>query len=328
MALSNAAYYASRDPLGRSGDFITAPEISQVFGELIGLWIADCWQQMGSPGDFSLIELGPGRGTLMADIFRVFRLCPGISAAIDLHLVESSPILRALQAQRFPAATFHDSIENFPAKPSILIANEFFDCLPVRQFVKMADGLHEYFVVTDPSGNLTLAPSPHVTDSRGLISSSPSETAEGTIFEVSMTALALVQDIAGHLGRHSGAALIIDYGRAAPSGATIQAVKAHRPVDLLSQPGAADLTAHVDFAGLRDAALRADVHVHGPIGQGAFLNRLGIATRRDSLIHAHPERAAEITAACDRLTAPTEMGELFRAMAICDSSFPPLVGFA
>ncbi len=264
MARANAAYYARRDPYA---DFTTAPEISQVFGELIGAWAAVTWAAIGRPAPVILAEAGPGRGTQMADALRtIARIAPDFSAAAEIHLIETSPRLRALQAAHIAAATWHDRIADLPAGPLLLIANEFFDALPIRQFVRRADGWRERFVddarfvecpADLPPGAIALGGVP-----------------ADAVVEIGETACGIARWLARRVRGEGGAALIIDYGRK-PSGAgdSLQALRDGRPADALGDPGTADLTAHVDFAALAEAARAAGADTHGPVSQGAFLTR-------------------------------------------------------
>ncbi len=301
MGLCNAHYYATRDPLGAAGDFTTAPEVSQMFGEIVGAALADCWRNAGAPADAIYAELGPGRGTLAADALRVMRKAGFVGS---VHFVETSPILRAAQAERIPDARWHDSLEAFPAVPMLLVANEFFDALPVRQWV----GGQERRVRLE-GDRLAL-------------------TADGPIREDSPAREAAASAIARHLADRGGLALIFDYGHVrSADGDTLQAVRGHRFADVLAEPGEQDLTAHVDFEALARAASVGDVRVTRVISQGEWLERLGIAGRSEALMVVHPERAAEFAAARRRLCDPEEMGQLFKVIAIHSASWPAPAGF-
>jgi len=311
-------YYRSRPAVGAAGDFITAPEISQVFGELIGLWAAEVWTAMGRPAPLRLVELGPGRGTLMADALRaVAKVAPDFRAAIALHLVEINADLRRQQAaalMKLPGAAaspqWHETLADVPNGPLIVIANEFFDALPIRQVVRTADGWRER-MVTYADGSFRFAEGPRV--------NGPAITAEiGAIVETSPDGGALAGAIGARLVADGGAALIIDYGPAAPGlGDTLQAVRAHEKVSPLAEPGAADLTAHVDFAGLTTAARAAGAAAYGPVPQATLLNRLGIFARAATLLqHATAAQAGRIESGVRRLIEPAEMGTLFQAIAI------------
>ena len=317
-------YYVTRDPLGAHGDFITAPEVSQMFGELIGAWAATVWQQMGSR-DVRLVELGPGRGTLMADVLRAAKALPDFLAAVWVQLVETSPVLRAAQQAKLAAAScsvaWHGQIEDVPEGPCIAIANEFADALPVDQFVKDHDGWHMRMVgIVDD--RLAFVVSPDALPGRMEI-----EAPTGAILESrhDRPIAALAQRIA----QHGGAVLIIDYGHTATGfGDTLQAVRGHAFADPLNEPGEADLTTQVDFAALARTARRAGAQAHGPVTQGDFLRRLGIAARGTRLKqNATPQQAAEIDAALARLTAPGEMGDLFKVLAIAHPDLGALAGF-
>jgi NADH dehydrogenase [ubiquinone] 1 alpha subcomplex assembly factor 7 len=327
-------YYMTRDPFGRGGDFITAPEISQMFGELIGLWAAAVWQVMGSPAPVALVELGPGRGTLMADALRAARVVPAFAAAVDVHLVETSPVLQgrqqeALAALKVPIA-WHRDFAGVPGAPLIVIANEFFDALPVHQAVKTPSGWHERMVGVGPDGKLTFAlhPDPIAgfsTIAPKLAANAPS----GAVFEWRSGEIAA--DTARRLAQHGGAAIIIDYGHSESApGETLQAVGRHGFADPLATPGEIDLTAHVDFAALARTAAEAGARVLGPILQGDFLRRLGIEARAAALrANATAAQAADLDAALARLTGAGRgsMGELFKAMAFADPKLGALPGF-
>jgi NADH dehydrogenase [ubiquinone] 1 alpha subcomplex assembly factor 7 len=327
-------YYVKRDPLGFAGDFVTAPEISQMFGELIGLWAAAVWRQMGAPENVRLIELGPGRGTLMADAVRAARVVKEFRDAIVVHLVEISPALRTLQEQRLEAldapVLWHPTLEDVPAGPSIIIANEFIDALPVHQAVKQEDGWHERMVDVGADGKLcfALAKDTLLHFDTGLpraLRQSPS----GSIFEWRDDRIAL--DL-GRRTRTDGAALIVDYGHIKYGlGETLQAVAGHTYTDVLQTPGDADLTAHVDFEALAQSAESIGGRIHGPILQRDFLLHLGIDQRAAVLrANATRDKALEIELAVSRLTesGTKGMGELFKTLAIADPKLGALPGFA
>ena len=320
-------YYQRRDPLGRAGDFITAPEISQMFGELIGLWCVELWHAIGRPDPCHLVELGPGRGTLMADALRAARVRPAFVAAIRVHLVETSPYLRERQAGALQAhrPQWHASLAEVPEGPLLLVANEFFDALPVNQFELTAEGWRERVVASHGDGLVFgwAPPGP----SFGLLT--PRQRL-GPWAEVCPAALQLAGEIGGRLARGSGAALIIDYGtsRSLP-GESLQALRRHQPVDPLAEPGEADLSAHVDFAALSQAAAEAGAKTYGPLPQGEFLMRLGLAARAESLIaRATPEQARDIETARRRLLDAREMGNLFKALTLTAPGLPTPPGFA
>nr|WP_246176525.1 SAM-dependent methyltransferase [Rhodovulum strictum] len=320
-------YYSTRDPFGAAGDFTTAPEISQMFGELLGLWLAQVWLDRGAPAPFTLAELGPGRGTLMADALRACRAVPGFLDAARLHLVETSPSLRARQREVLAGhdVTWVERVEALPEAPLFLIANEFFDALPIRQFQRDADGWRERQVALlgGALGFGLTAPMPVAALSHRL-----ADTRPGDIIEICPAAEAIVTTIAQRIAAHGGAALIVDYGGWRSLGDTVQALRAHRPEPVLSHPGAADLTAHVDFEALARAAAAAGVAVAPLTPQGVFLERLGIAARAEVLARnlAGAARDAHV-AAHRRLTHPQEMGTLFQTLALTGRGSPPPPGF-
>jgi SAM-dependent MidA family methyltransferase len=335
MQLCLVAYYARPQVFGAQGDFITAPDISQVFGELIGLWAAHCWQVMGEPPHLRLIELGPGRGALMADALRAAKLLPGFHAAIELHLVETSPALRAMQAKALASAgimpIWHDSIGaalGDSSSPVILIANEFLDALPVRQFQRSGGAWHERLVGLDGEGRLRfgLHPSP------ANLPEAP-DAPEGAVIEQAREAESVVARAASHLAQAGGAALFIDYGADhAGMTDTLQAVKRHHFVDVFATPGEADLTVQVGFARMAQVARGAGAAVQPLACQGEFLNALGIGPRiRRLCAKATPDQAAALLAGAERLTdisGPTAMGALFKALCLRHPALPPLPGFA
>ncbi|QHC34761.1 class I SAM-dependent methyltransferase [Komagataeibacter xylinus] len=323
MARANAAYYAGRDPFA---DFITSPEISQMFGELLGAWVAVVWEQLGRPAPFVLAEAGPGRGTLMADALRLLRrVAPACHAAARVHLIETSPRLRACQKVALKDATptpvnWHDGLASLPEGPFILLGNEFVDALPIRQFVRHGQGWAERFVQAGrfveqaavlPPGHPALARS----------------VPEGDVLETCQPALDFVSTLAARLQRGRGAALLIDYGYDAPAwGDSLQALRAGQPVDPLCDPGTADLTAHVDFASMAQAA--GGVDVWGSVKQGDFLGALGLGARCEQLARAAPDQAHDIRAAARRLAAPEQMGRLFRVLGLSVGMTGLLPGFA
>lgn len=323
MARANAHYYATRDPLGADGDFTTAPEISQMFGEMIGIWIADLWDRAGRPG-FRYVELGPGRGTLAADALRVMERFGCVPQGI--HLVETSPTLRAAQSARVPAAVHHDEIDALPDDTALLIvANEFFDALPIHQYVRTTGGWRERMVERCGEG---FAAVPGDADARDSVPAMLRSKVAGTIVETAPVGAAIMQRCAFRLARQGGAMLAIDYGYSGPAaGDTLQAVKAHRFVDPFVDPGEVDLTAHVDFTALAEAARTASVRVAGPVGQGEWLRQLGIDARLKTLAATAPSRAQELAGQRDRLVDAAEMGELFRVMAATAPRWPHPAGF-
>jgi NADH dehydrogenase [ubiquinone] 1 alpha subcomplex assembly factor 7 len=315
-------YYVKRDPFGTQGDFTTAPEVSQMFGELLGAWAATVWQQMGAPRRVNLVELGPGRGTLMADALRAAGALAGFREAAAIHLVETSPVLRARQQATLggASATWHERIEDVPEGATIAIANEFVDALPVDQLVRGRAGWHMRMVgLADERLTFMVSPDPLP----GRAENGP----QGALLELRHDQpIAL---LARRIARHGGAALIIDYGHAQTGyGDTLQAVRDHEFADPLDSPGEADLTTQVDFAALARTAQREGAQAHGPIAQGEFLRRLGIAARAERLkANATPQQAAGIDAALARLTADDQMGELFKVLAIADPKLGVLPGF-
>ncbi len=327
-------YYMTRDPIGASGDFITAPEISQMFGELLGVWAAAVWRQMGSPENIRLVELGPGRGTMMADALRAAQVVPDFRAAIAAHLVEVSPTLRQLQQQTLAETDvpklWHQSLNEVPEGPAIILANEFFDALPVHQAVKEDTGWHERVLDIDARGDFTLEiapdPMPHF---EKILPARICEAPIGSIYEWRTDSVAL--EIGRRVARFGGAALVIDYGHAESEvGDTKQAVGEHSYANPLAAPGLVDLTAHVDFQSLAQAAESIGARICGPLEQGNFLQRLGIHARAAALkANAPPAKVNEIDAAVTRLigSGARRMGVLFKALGIADPKLGTLPGF-
>jgi len=326
MELVLGAYYADRDPLGRGGDFTTAPEVSQMFGEMIGLWCADLWSRMGKPDPFLLVELGPGRGTLMADALRAAKRAPDFLNAAEIHFVEVNATLIAAQkaALKGFAPNWHRTFDTLPSGPMLLIANEFWDALPIHQFIMTESGWRERSVVLK-DGKLALD---HVEPGESVTLLRQRAANPGQIAEVSPAGRRLAAALARRLARHPGAALIIDYGPMESGlGDSLQALKGHRYHEPLVEPGTADLTAHVDFAALADAARAAGAAVFGPTTQGAFLRSLGIELRADAL-KASQDAATqgEIDAGLQRLIGDKGMGSLFKVMAIASPDSPHPAG--
>ena len=315
-------YYATRDPLGRAGDFITAPEISQMFGELIGLSLAQSWLDQGAPARITLAELGPGRGTLMADALRATQAVPGFHAALSVHFVETSPVLRQAQASAVPHAQWHDTADSLPDGPLFLIANEFFDALPIRQFIRDGNGWRERMVGLE-GDNLAFglsAPAP-----LALLEHRLADTRDGDLVEHCPALPGIIQTISQRIATHGGAALIIDYGDWQSLGDTLQALADHKHTDPLTSPGQADLTAHVDFAAIAAATAPAKFTRLTP--QGVFLERLGITQRAQVLARTLTGTARENhIAAHRRLTHPTEMGDLFKVIGIYPATATPPPG--
>ncbi len=323
-------YRMKPESIGAGGDFITAPEISQVFGELIGLWCAVAWQGMGRPAPLHLVELGPGRGTLMRDALRAARVAPAFLQALTVHLVEISPPLRKWQRRllpgtdpeaKSPPVAWHATLQEVPAGPAIVIGNEFLDALPIRQVVRGDDAWHERVVEAGPDGALRYATGPEVSRPSAAPRPEPGAIAELRPGE---------DDLLATLAARTGplVALFLDYGPAQPSlGDSLQAVRGHAYTSPLSEPGTADLTAHVQFAGFAGKARGAGLAVAGPITQAEFLGRLGIAERTARLMAANPGRAGEIETATQRLMSPTGMGQLFKAVAVHSPGLPPPPAF-
>lgn len=321
-------YYRTRDPLGAAGDFVTAPEISQMFGELLGVWLAYSWQQMGSPGDALLVELGPGRGTLMGDALRATQRVPGFHESVTLHLVETNPVLR--QAQQTALGAFepmwHARVADLPPGPLLLVANEFFDALPIDQYIfakgawherrvglaKNQEGGEEFVFTVGPPAERVFPPG-----------------SEGAIREDAPAGHAVLRQVATRLASFGGAAIIVDYGTAnGETGDSLQAMRGHARHDPLTEPGSADLTSHVDFAALAAIARQAGAKAFGPMEQGRFLEILGIAQRAEVLSKSSPAQTGKIGLAVKRLIAPTEMGTLFKVLAVTGPQQPTPPGFA
>ncbi len=313
FARANQAYYATHDPFA---DFTTAPEISQMFGELLAAWVAVVWRFIGAPSRVLLVEAGPGRGTLMQDVGRTLaRVAPDCHAATQIHLVDNSPRLRAEQARRVPAATHHAAFDTLPGGPILLLANEFLDALPIRQFVRTPAGWSERHV-----SEAAFVESP---------ADDPGRRAEpGEVVEIGEAGLAWTAWLAARLVREGGAALLLDYGTAQTQpGDSLQALRHGRPADPLANPGSADLTAHVDFQAIREAARGQGAAVWGPVGQGIFLERLGLSARAERLGQSRPDQAEAVRMAAHRLAAPERMGALFKVLCVAHPDCPEPPGF-
>ncbi len=314
MGLAVETYYAQGRAFGRDGDFITAPDISQVFGELLGLWMAAVWQAMGAPSPVMVVELGPGRGTLMADALRgITQVMPAFNNALRVYLVEASPLLREQQraALGSRAVHWHDNLAALPALPMILIGNEFLDALPI---VQTLNGVERRVGLSHEGDGFVFTTKPQ----------------SGDVIEESSPAIAaVIAEVAQRVGHDGGAGLFIDYGYSQTTpGDTLQALSHHRPVPPLNQPGAVDLTAHVDFAAVARTATAAGVRVHGPITQARLLTALGIEARTAALLHrASPSQAVALDSATRRLLHPREMGTLFKALCVAHPSLPTPPGF-
>lgn len=314
-------YYATRPQLGGAGaDFLTAPEASQMFGELIGLWCLHEWDIIGKPA-FNWIELGPGRGVMMQDALRATKRAEGFHDAARVVLVETSAPLLEQQEARIGDADWVERLEDAPPGPTLLIANEFLDCLPIRQFVLGEDGWHEKLVGVDEAEQLVF----------GLSAPLPAPDSEdeiGAVREIAPALETLIYEVERRLHAAPGRALFIDYGYVRPEGAdTLQALSKHKKVDPLAAPGEADLTAHVDFARVAVLAADAGLQVHGPLTQARFLRALGLDERAAALTHANPERAERIAREVRRLTHDAEMGALFKVICLSSPNLPPPAGF-
>ena len=322
-------YYMKQDPFGAAGDFTTAPEISQMFGELIGLWTAEIWLAMGSPDPLRLIELGPGRGTLMSDALRAARVAPDFRAALDVRLIETSPVLANIQHDTLLTAgapiAWASALAEAPDGPAIIIANEFLDALPIRQYVRSGREWRERLVGLNRDGELCLIladkPEPSIR----------TPAAEGEILEISAAGHRLMFALAGRIAKQGGAALVVDYGHTTTGFSdTLQALRAHRMVDPLSEPGDTDITTHVDFDAMARSARAAGAAVYGPIDQGDFLRNIGLNQRAQALMaRAAPPQAADIDASRQRLAGKGEgqMGGLFKVMVIAHRALPIPPGF-
>nr|WP_050750499.1 SAM-dependent methyltransferase [Erythrobacter sp. NAP1] len=323
MAESNMRYYTSRDPLGEDADFITAPEVSQMFGELIGLWLADLWVRMGSRKRIHYVELGPGRGTLASDALRT---AARYEFAPQVHFVETSPALRKIQLEAFPDAQHHDDLSTLPDDaPLLIVANEFFDALPIHQLVRSANGWHERLVGLEDDEFVFVAGDKPM-DS--IVPRSWKSASQGTMIETSAAASAVMQEIAGRLKEQGGAALIIDYGAfELRAGSTLQAIRSHEKVDVFAHPGQADLTAHVDFEMLKDVAEKNGADVMGLQMQGEWLRQMGIETRLEALQRKNPAEKDKLKRQFDRLVDDGQMGLLFKVLGICGRRWPIGVGF-
>ena len=320
MAAANGHYYATQEAIGAGGDFVTAPEISQMFGELIGLWCADVWDRAGRP-EAAWVELGPGRGTLAADARRAMAKA-GFEPPV--HFVETSPRLRALQADAVPEATFHDSVDTLPTDVAlIVVANEFFDALPIRQLIRRGDGWHERLVACQDTLFLPIAGKPVPLD---VLPEPLRDAPAGSVLEISPASVAVMTALARRITAQGGALLAIDYGYEGPAlGDTLQAVRGHGFANPFEDPGAVDLSAHVDFTTLAAAAQSAGAVAWGPITQRDLLGGLGIDTRATALARVTPEKADAILA--DRARLMSDMGTLFRALAVTRADWPTPAAF-
>lgn len=337
LAHPHEGYYMTSSPIGEEGDFTTAPEISQVFGELIGLWLVQSWLDMGSPKAFNLVELGPGRGVLMADILRAARLRPEFVKAAQIYLVETSGRLRHEQQKRLrihkeAKIMWADRFSDIAPAPTLIIANEFFDCLPINQFEYLKTGWHERLVGLNPEQDklvLTHSAAPISGEklSHPLVNSDNADL--GDIIEISENSLKMTSQVAKFLVEHKGRALILDYGHFSSAfGDTFQAIRGHKFWPPLEAPGSADLTAHVDFQRLSETALHEGATVYGAISQGRFLDKLGLSYRVEALCRDKTqEQQNEIRRGAARIASPSQMGELFKALCIASPDIAPPAGF-
>ncbi|MBB3982566.1 SAM-dependent MidA family methyltransferase [Sphingobium fontiphilum] len=327
MAEANAHYYGGRDPLGQDGDFTTAPEISQMFGELVGLALADMWMRSGRRPNPLYVELGPGRGTLAADALRAME---GAALAPRVHFVETSEALKSRQRVLLPHITHHDSIDGLPTEgPLLVVANEFFDALPIRQIVRTGSEWRERVVIRRESGEgIQFLPMPGYRQITSGLPALAEQAQDGAVIETPPAGAAIALTLANRIARQGGGAIIIDYGYEGPAiGDTLQAVRRHRFVDPFRDPGEVDLTAHVDFAVIGNMARQAGLRVLGPVGQGDFLRRLGIDVRAAQLAAARPDHAQALEIARQRLTADDQMGTLFKVMAFVHPDWAEPAGF-
>lgn len=323
MGIANAAYYAAKDPIGEDGDFVTAPEISQMFGELVGIWLSDLWLRKGSPDNSHYVELGPGRGTLASDALRTMAR---FGCDPHIHFVETSPVLKEKQAALHHAPAWHETIDSLPTDgPLLIVANEFFDALPVEQFVSTPAGWRRHMVARERNKFIAI---PGTTAIENQIASTSGGLPDGTILESSPASVQILGDLSNRIAKQGGVILIIDYGYDQPgTGSTLQAVKNHMPISPFDSPGTSDLTAHVDFHTLGNIAKTRLLSVHGPTEQGQWLKALGIDQRAKKLAESAPKHAETVRAAHHRLTHLDEMGRLFRVMAATSMDWPEPEGF-
>ena len=332
-----AGFYATKDPLGAANDFITAPEISQMFGELIGLWAAECWMQMGAPSRFELIELGPGTGRMMSDMLRAGRAAPGFLDAVHVTLVEASPALKMVQGQTLANAqvpiSWAKSFDKAPSGPAVVIGNEFLDCLPVRQAIRHKGEWRERVITLDPEDEtrFVFALGPVLGEGDiGFMAPELREAADGVLVELRPGDQQQVEQLAARFARDPGYALFVDYGSSKPeTGDTLQALRAHQKVDPLDAPGTADLTAWVDFDRLLRLGEDVGLSAFGPMSQGDFLTELGIEQRAAVLARSVDEAGqAKLKRQMHRLVSPEDMGALFKLAAFSALGLPPAPGIA
>ncbi len=320
-------YYMGRDPFGRAGDFITAPEVSQMFGELIGIWCAAGWQMMDAPATWNLIELGPGRGTLLADLVRACSVMPGLRDGMNVHLVETSPVLKTMQAETLRRsgieATWHDRLEDVPDAQSLIIANEFFDALPICQLHKQAGRWHERVVGLTDDGKLAFGVANDPV-APALVPAWAGQAADGDITEFSPARDAVAREIGRRITADLGAALIIDYGHMRSAvGDTMQAIRKHQFADVLAQPGKADITSNVDFEALASAVTADGAIPYGPVMQGDFLIKMGLKEREEMLrARADARQRIRLSKGAQRLVSGNQMGQLFKVLAVTHPDMP------
>jgi len=326
MGESNQRYYADKKPIGgHGGDFITAPEISQMFGELIGLWLADMWIRAGRTEPVHYVELGPGKGTLARDAQRAMKR---YGMTPKMHLVETSLRMRDAQLNLLPDAIHHHDLSRIPTKgPVLIVANEFLDALPVRQLVMTSEGWREVMVSVDDAGGFIEVPGRQPMDSA--VAEARRDAPPGTVIETSPACASIMFEVAGRLADQQGAALFIDYGHTDSSpGSSIQAVRGHEKLGVLDAPGEADISAHVDFAQMEQIARSRGCRALGTATQGDWLRRLGIDERAEALAEFAPQHRDALMRAKERLIAPDQMGDLFKVMALADPDWPDAAGFA
>jgi NADH dehydrogenase [ubiquinone] 1 alpha subcomplex assembly factor 7 len=324
MRSANEVYYNRADPLGAEGDFITAPEISQMFGELVGLWLADMWMRANRPAACHYVELGPGRGTLAAD---ALRSVAQFDFAPPVYFVETSEILAAKQMVSVPSAVIIRKVEDLPTDgPLLIVANEFFDALPIKQLIATHAGWRELLVARGASGTFITVPGTHNMDH--IVPAPVRNAPTGSIYETAPEASGILYELTSRILKQGGALLVIDYGYSQPGlGSTLQALKSHSFADPFENPGQHDLTAHVNFMEMANLAVMRELRVSGPAGQGEWLSALGINQRADFIAQNTPERAEEIYAARDRLVSAEQMGDLFKVLAISSPEWPVPEGF-
>ena len=320
-----AGVYASRQPIGGKGDFITSPEISQIFGELVGLWAVAVWQSMGEPSRVTVAEFGPGRGILMADASRAWRGVPKFRDSVSVALIETSPVMVETQRKTLKDAgvplRWYAALDAVPEGPLVMLANEFIDALPIRQFIRRGEAWRERLIASDGRGGFTFIDGEAEDEGRYL----PQTATDDAILEIRPAAQALMHELGRRAALATVAALMVDYGHVESGfGDTLQAVRGHRFADVLANPGAADLSSHVDFADLKREAVAAGLMTHGPMPQGEFLLKLGLAGRRERLLQrATPTQAEAIASGAARLVDPRQMGVLFKALALTSAGLPP-----